>query len=217
MKRAILLDLDGTLVDSRPGIVASQLAALQELGHDPSLAGDLTWAVGPPLVEVFTRLLGQYGDTRVNAGIDVYRAHYGSSGIYQSPLYPGISAMIESLYLAGHELIVATAKRRDFALRIIERHELRQRFLGVYGSEAGGALDDKADLIAHILVRENLLATGCVMVGDRSHDIVAGHTNRMPAIGVGWGYGGAAELTAAGADVIIDHPADLLSSVVALD
>ena len=213
MKSTILLDLDGTLVDSRPGIVSSQLAALGELGHDPALAGDLTWAVGPPLVEVFTRLLGQYGDTRVDAGIDAYRAHYGSSGIYHSPLYPGIAEMIEALYLAGHELLVATAKRRDFALRIIERHELLPRFLGVYGSEPGGALDDKADLIAHIMVRENLAAASCVMVGDRSHDIVAGHANRMPTIGVAWGYGGAVELTAAGADIIIDHPADLLSPI----
>ena len=215
MKPTILLDLDGTLVDSRPGIVASQLAALGDLGHDPALAGDLTWAVGPPLREVFTRLLGQYRDTRVDAGIDAYRAHYGSSGIYQSPLYPGIPAMIEALYLAGHDLIIATSKRRDFALRIIERHELLPRFLGVYGSEPGGALDEKADLIAHILVRENLLPTSCVMVGDRSHDIVAGHANAMPAIGVAWGYGGAAELTAAGADIIIDQPADLLSTIAA--
>jgi phosphoglycolate phosphatase len=66
---AVLLDLDGTLSDSRPGIEACFRHMLAELGHDPAAAGDLTWAVGPPIAVSVTRLLAQYDDARVDQAV----------------------------------------------------------------------------------------------------------------------------------------------------
>lgn len=216
MADIVLLDLDGTLADSRPGIVGSIHATLRELGHDPTAAGDLTWAVGPPLAQVWARLMAQFGDDRVEHGITLYRQHYGLTGLYDATLYPGIATALEALYQVGNELVLATSKRRDFAARIIEHFGLAPRFLGVYGSEPGGALDSKADLIAHILRRENLTAADCVMVGDRLHDVEGAHANGIKTIGVLWGYGGQAELAAAGAAAMIDDPALLAAHVSAL-
>lgn len=209
----ILLDLDGTIADSRPGIIASLRAGLHDLGHTPDPNEDFTWAVGPPLPEVWGRLMAQFGDDRVEFGMVRYREHYGLTGLYDATLFPGIADAIEALYLAGHELIVATAKRVDFARRLVENLGLAHRFLSVYGSMPDGTLDDKADLIADIMRRENLTADAMVMVGDRSHDIHAAHANGVKAIGVAWGYGAPGELAAAGADVIIATPGELLHDV----
>ncbi len=206
----ILFDLDGTIADSRPGIIASLRAGLHDLGHTPAPDEDFTWAVGPPLPEVWGRLMTQFGDDRVDLGMARYREHYGLTGLYDATLFPGIAEAIEQLYRAGHELIVATAKRVDFARRLVENLGLAPRFLGIYGSIPDGTLDDKADLIADIMRRENLTAETMVMVGDRRHDIHAAHANGVRAIGVAWGYGAPGELQAAGADVIITAPAELV-------
>ena len=205
----ILLDLDGTIADSRPGIIASLRAALRDLRHAPALDEDFTWAVGPPLPEVWGRLMTQYGDDRADFGMARYREHYGLTGLYDATLFPGIADAIEALYLGGHELIVATAKRVDFGRRLVENLGLASRFLGIYGSIPDGSLDDKADLIADIMRREHLTADAMVMVGDRSHDIHAAHANGVKAIGVSWGYGAPGELLAAGADAIIAAPREL--------
>jgi len=77
----ILLDLDGTIADSRPGIIASLRAALRDLRHSPAPDEDFTWAVGPPLPEVWRRLMTQYGDDRVDFGMARYREHYGLTGL----------------------------------------------------------------------------------------------------------------------------------------
>jgi phosphoglycolate phosphatase len=210
----ILFDLDGTIADSRPGIIASLRAGLHDLGHTPAPDEDFTWAVGPPLPEVWGRLMAQFGDTRVELGMARYREHYGLTGLYDATLFPGIAEAIEALYRAGHELIVATAKRVDFARRLVENLGLAPRFLGVYGSVQDGSLDDKADLIADIMRREQLTADATVMIGDRRHDIHAAHANGVKAIGVAWGYAATGELQAAGADAIIGAPQELVTMYI---
>jgi hypothetical protein len=59
---SVLLDLDGTLIDSQPGILASCLAALRALGHEPHETLDIRGAIGPPLEDVMRGLLQAYGD-----------------------------------------------------------------------------------------------------------------------------------------------------------
>jgi phosphoglycolate phosphatase len=205
---AILLDLDGTLIDSRPGIAASCEAALRALGHSPDPSFDITPLIGPPLPQVIGRLLERYGDDRVDVGIAAYRAHYGDVGLHLSAVYPGITAALRVL-AAGAHCFVVTSKRTVFASRIVTSLGLANWFRGVYGTEPDGSLDDKADLIAAVLRAEALDPRVTVMVGDRSHDVLGAHANAMHAIGVLWGYGSRMELEAAGADALLDTPADL--------
>jgi phosphoglycolate phosphatase len=193
MTRALLLDLDGTLIDSRPGIVASIFSTLREFGHVPDTAMDLTWAIGPPLGETIPRIFSAYGDDRGEAAVAVYRRHYGAGGLFNATLYPGIDAALTAA-AADFCLLLATSKRRDFASRILDHFGLTALFRGVYGAEEGGALDQKTELIAHILRRERIASGAAVMIGDRHYDIAGARANGVRVIGVTWGYGGADEL-----------------------
>jgi len=206
---AVLLDLDGTLSDSRPGIAACFRYTLGRLGHDPAAAGDLTWAVGPPIRVSIQRLIAQYGDDRVDQAVDIYRARYSTAGLYECSVYPGIVGMLDGLREAGHTMCIATSKRRDFAERVMDHLQLRGYVRGVYGAEPGGGLDDKQDLLAHILTAEGFAAADCVMLGDRLHDIHAAQANAIRSIGALWGYGGRDELTAAGAGALAERPDDV--------
>lgn len=98
---AILLDLDGTLVDSQPGIVSSCRVALSALGHpapEPSL--DLSAMIGPP-IEVMRLLLEPYGDDPGAEGVAAYRADYGQRGLFGSLSYPGVAQALSAMQGAG--------------------------------------------------------------------------------------------------------------------
>lgn len=209
----LLLDLDGTLIDSVPGIRASCLATLDALGHAPDPAMDFRGLVGPPLPEVMRRLLRPYGDDRIDLAVTAYRAHYGDSGMYLATVYPGVAETLERLHRRGVRMFVATSKRSVFATRIVHRLGLGEWLHGIYGTEPDGSLDHKADLIAALLRAERLAAGSSVMVGDRSHDIAGARTNGVRAFGALWGYGSHAELQAAGADALLGHPFELADLV----
>ncbi len=204
MNNALLLDLDGTLIDSRPGIVGSIFEMLREFGHEPDPAVDLTWAIGPPLGDSIPRILAGYGDTRGEDGVLAYRRHYSAGGLFNATLYPGVSEMLTAA-AAEFDLVLATSKRRDFASRILDHFGLSSMFRGIYGSEPGGALDHKPELLAHILQHERISPNAAVMVGDRHHDVDGARANGVRVIGVTWGYGGLDELR--GADAMA-HAAD---------
>lgn len=211
--RAVLLDLDGTLVDSQPGIVASSVAALRALGHDPGEALDIRRAIGPPLEDMMQALLQMRGDDRIDQAVAAYRQHYGETGLLGSEPYPGIGAALEEMRQTGLRIFLATSKREAFARRILKNLKLTTYFDGIYGSVPGGRLDHKPELLAHILSAEDISPSYSVMVGDRRHDIAGAHAVKMRGVGVLWGYGGQDELEAAGADHIVQRTSDLASVV----
>lgn len=208
--RTVLLDLDGTLADSRPGIQASMRFMLEQMGHDPAAAGDLTWAVGPPIAVSIGTLLAKFADPRVQQGLDIYRARYSDVGLYDCAAFPGIPAMLAALRATGRALCLATSKRRDFAERVIAHLGFGADIPTIYGALPGGGLDDKADMLRELLRVEGYEPAGTVMVGDRLHDIEAAKANNLRSIGVLWGYGGRSELERVGADSLAAVPADVV-------
>jgi len=212
-----LFDLDGTLVESGPGIAAAVRRAMAALGHMLDPEEDLSWVVGPPLADVFARLLiPRREEARVEAAMERYRAEYHAGAVYESPFYPGIAAALAGFRAAGWTLFVATSKPRDVARRILAHQRRDAAFREIYGAIDDVTLAHKPDLLADIIAREALDARRTVMIGDRSFDIAGAHANDLRAVGVLWGYGGAAELERAGADAIAGNPAELLERADAL-
>jgi phosphoglycolate phosphatase len=214
--RSVLLDLDGTLIDSQPGIVASCSAALRALGHDPGEALDMKQVIGPPLEEVLQALLQARGDDRINEAVVAYRQHYGESGLLGSEPYPGIRDSLQDMRRGGLRIYLATSKREVFARRILENLKLATCFDGIYGSVPDGRLDHKPELLAHILSEQDISASHSLMVGDRQHDMVGAHAVNMRGLGVLWGFGSRDELEAAGADQLVERTADLAPMVLSM-
>jgi phosphoglycolate phosphatase len=216
MTCAVLLDLDGTLIDSQPGILASCLAALRTLGHEPDETFDVRSAIGPPLEDMMQILLRSYGDDRVGEAVAAYRRHYGESGFLGSVPYPGIGKSLQEMKRTGLRIYLATSKRAIFANRILDHLKFAAYFDGIYGSVPSGELDHKPELLAHIVSKHSLSPSRSLMVGDRRHDISGAHAVGMRGLGVLWGYGARDELETAGADQLVESPSDLARAVLSM-
>lgn len=208
----VLLDLDGTLTDSAPGIVACIRYALDGLGLPSPDDAVLRTFLGPPLAVTFGQGLGLPPDL-VDAAIAKYRERYHDVGLFENAVYPGVKHLLG--VLGGQAtLAVATSKPTYSATLILEHFDLAGRFAFIGGADLAGERHDKAAVIAHTL--EELACRGItapvertVMVGDREHDVLGAARHGIDAVGVLWGYGSADELTAAGAVALADTPADL--------
>jgi phosphoglycolate phosphatase len=209
----LLIDLDGTLTDPFPGITRCIQHALVSLGRPVPSAFELRWCVGPPLKKSLATLLGSQHEHLADVALAKYRERFGSVGLFENDVYPGIDGALDELRRCGHSLRVATSKPTVFAKRIIDHFGLTKYFCSVEGSELDGERSDKALLIAHILQRDAIVPTDAVMIGDREHDIVAARLNGIAGLGVLWGYGSKEELDAAGAYACIVSPRDLLEAV----
>ena len=204
MRKTVFFDLDGTLTDSRAGIIGSLHHALRQAGK-PVPDDDLAWLIGPPIQESLASLVGESAREEVFA---LYRQRYDEVGWRENVPYDGIHDMLAALSARGYSLHVATAKPRVFAERILEHFELRPFFDRVFGSELDGTRTRKDKLLEWAMSDMTVLGPA-VMVGDRRFDVEGAHANGMRSIGVTWGFGSRQELEDAGAQAIIDAPAAL--------
>jgi phosphoglycolate phosphatase len=205
----LLFDLDGTLIDPKPGLIGSVQYTLDRLGHPVPPADELLWLIGPPFRVSFPKLLGSAD--RVEEAIAHYRERYFSGAMYDAIVYEGVVDALAALRAAGHRLIVATSKPHHYARPIVEHFGLAAHFHAVHGPELDGTNDHKADLIAHILRHERVDPETALMIGDREFDMTAAARNGIRAVGVTWGYGSAGELT--GAAGLCDTPRELAGIV----
>lgn len=207
----LFFDLDGTISDSRPGIVRSYLHALKTLGRHPLPTDESLQAfIGPPLRSAFPILLDSADIDLVEQAVTIFRERYGTIGLFENQLYPEIPPLLEALTNRKFELYIVTAKPREYAVRIIDHFGITSFFQDIYGPELNGTHDSKTELIAHILTSRSIEASRVKMIGDRKEDIHAGLSNGCRTIGVLYGYGTAEELTRAGAHQLIESPLQLL-------
>ena len=208
--KTLLFDLDGTLTDPKVGITESIRYALDKMERPYPPDASLDWCIGPPLQESFVKLLQTDDPALPLEALRLFRERFGSVGLFENIPYPAIPATLQTLQDAGLHLFIATSKPAVYARRIVQHFDLDQYFQVVYGSELNGRFTHKNELIHHILQQEKLDPTSTLMIGDREHDILGAKANDVAAAGVTWGYGSPEELSTAGANTLLLHPAELL-------
>ena len=213
----VLLDLDGTLTDSAPGIVNCIRYALDDMGNPHPDDEVLRTFLGPPLADTCGRHFAMT-DEQIAYAIAKYRERYHDVGLFENTVYDGVTEALQSLRAAGLTLAVATSKPTYSATRILEHFGLDTHFAFIGGSDLAGVRHDKAAVIAHTLEElsaRSRLPSGArvVMVGDREHDVHGARAHGIGTIGVLWGYGTAEELLGAGALTLVGTPAELVTEV----
>ena len=210
---AVLFDLDGTLTDPREGITRSIAFALEKMGIRSPSFEELACEIGFPLRGCFAKLMRTDDATAIEQAVCWYRERFAPVGLFENRLYDGIPETLSVLKTRGKQLILATSKPTIYATRILDHFSLSAYFTAIHGSELDGTRDVKTDLIRYILDVHCFDPSACTMVGDRGVDIAGARANRIPSLGVTWGFGSHAELTAAGAHGLCHHPAEIPSAL----
>ena len=209
----ILFDLDGTIADSAPGITASLAFMFEKLGRAVPTEDELRAWVGPPILDSFRDLAGMDQVESAQA-LAVYRQHYLASGS-ESPIYPGIPALLRRIHKAKIPLALATSKPEFAASLILDNGNLTQNFRVISGSSIDEIRSAKKDIIAEAMTRFRMIGADTsrpVMVGDRFYDIEGASTQDIPSIFVEWGYGSLDE--ADGAIATVSDAAELSAQLL---
>ncbi|HZG90444.1 MAG TPA: HAD-IA family hydrolase [Pseudonocardia sp.] len=197
--RTVLLDLDGTLVDSAALITEHLAAAIVEAGAPARPPAALRPLVGPPFEEALPEL--GLTDEQVATAITAYRASYDRVAATHTPLFPGVADFLRRL--DGFRLAVATSKPEHLAVRIVDALGIGGHFELVGGADHVLGRVGKAAVVGSVLDRLALdpASDPVVMVGDRHHDVDGAGAYGVPTIGVAWGYAADGEL--AGAALVV--------------
>ena len=200
--RALLIDLDGTLTDPKPGITNCIRHALDQLGRAAPGADDLTWCIGPPLMDSFRTLLPGADEETAAKALAIYRERFAVTGMYENTLYDGAAEFLAAMRGQGRRLYLAPSKPHVYAGPILEHFGLDGYFDGVYGSELDGARADKRELLSDLLAREGLAGSNSVMIGDRIQDAAAARHVGALSVWADWGYGDEPERARAAPDYV---------------
>lgn len=205
----VFFDLDGTITDSKPGILKCIRAALDVKGV-PYTEAQLDLMVGPPFRVSMRDILGVYDTELIEDMIRLYRADYEVSGWRDCTVYAGMRELFARLKEGGLRLAVATSKPLKFTVMMLDALKLSPYFDFIGGAESDSSRDSKIEVIRYVM--ENLGmkdASGALMVGDRLYDIDGAKLAGMDSAGVLWGYGGREELAAHGAGYLFRTPKEL--------
>jgi phosphoglycolate phosphatase len=207
----VYFDLDGCLVASRDAIAACIDDVLSDRELPPLEPGEVDAYIGPPLIEGFRTMLGRRGaaPAAATACVDAYREIYRVVSPKRTPLQPGIGELCATLD-AEHTLVVVTSKPYALAAPIVEATGLDRWMSGVYAPQSDALDETKTATLARAIAAYGVPGA---MVGDRHHDVAAGRAHGLRTIGVTWGSGTRDELVSAGADVVVDRPAELIPAL----
>jgi len=199
MYKHVLFDLDGTLTDSKEGIVKSVVYGLKKLGITTIDQDKLDTVVGPPLMTTFLETYGFSMDMATQA-YAYFQERYSTIGKFENRPYDGIIAMLRRLQEHGVNSYLATSKPLVHAQAIADKFGLTPYFTKISGSALGG-VEEKDYIINQILQAIGFYDDGdVVMVGDRKFDVIGARKSGIPVIVVSYGYGNEAERRAFPAD-----------------
>jgi phosphoglycolate phosphatase len=207
---ALIFDLDGTITDSKPGIVGCLRKTLDAMHLD--YPGPLDRFVGPPVEEWTVELLPDSSEEERVVMARNYRACYDLEGWKNNSLFAGVRPLLTELHEQGFPLYVCTSKVQHAAIRILEHFELASLFIAIYGDKLEYASHGKADLLASLLREFSIESDAAWMIGDRSYDFEAARANCVRCLAAGWGYGSLEEC--AQADAFAATPEDLPALLV---
>lgn len=203
----VLLDLDGTLIDSAPGIIMGIRVAFEAVDVVPPTEDVMRAWIGPPVRETLLRELGPRGDAVVVRANEAFRQYFDSVGAHESVLFPGIRDALTQVAATGSRMRLVTHKPYPLAQVAVAQHDLAAFIDGIHAPPSPIVAVPKAQLFADAMAAA--AARTAISVGDRGTDILAAAEHGIAGIGVTWGYGGLDELEVAGAVAIADAAGEL--------
>jgi phosphoglycolate phosphatase len=184
----VIFDLDGTLIDSAPGIFGTISHVLASKGITPVRLLDHS-IVGPPLETMFEELLAEHDRVSMEPLIEGYKRQYDQEGYKESRVFDGVEEALSSLATLGARMYIATNKRQTPTLAILHYFGWKNIFSSVYAVDSHGTrFRSKAEMLDVMITNERLQRELVLYVGDTKNDETAAAVNRIAYYHAFWGY-----------------------------
>lgn len=190
-RRLYIFDLDGTLLNTAPGILDSYRAGLEAVGFPAAKEAVRRAVIGGPLLQNFMEQFS-LDETDVKRAVKAYRLYYEKTGIHQAEVYPGTKRLLSAMRRDGAFCAVATLKRADFARSILQEFGLFSYFDCIEGMDRSDTLT-KSALILRCMHACGVSCTETLMIGDSIFDAEGAREAGVPFAGVLHGFGFSAE------------------------
>lgn len=211
MNRLALFDCDGTLVDSQANICRAMEECFARAGLAAPARERTRRVVGLSLVEAMRAMLPAAEPELHRALAEDYKtAFHGlrAQGLVDEPLFDGIAELLDALEEGGWRLGVATGKSDRGLALCLDHHGLARRFVTLQTADRHPSKPHPS-MIEAALAETGAAPHLSLMIGDTSYDMAMAKAAGITAIGVAWGYHEADELVRAGADHVVESPAEI--------
>lgn len=199
--KAVLFDLDGTIVNSEEGITKCAQYTLRHFGIEEPDLKKLTFFIGPPLEMNFKERYG-FSDEQAWEAVLKYRERFDKEGIFECELYEGVTDTIKKLHDAGYITAIASSKPEVACERILEYFSLLPYFDMVVGATLDKRISTKAQVLEELgrrMAGKNISKEEMILIGDTKFDVLGANAFGIRCIGVDYGFGTREELEEAGA------------------
>ena len=213
MRKIILFDLDGTLIESGEGIINSLKYAFQKMEREVPSSEELRVFIGPPLLEQFMSY-ANFDLEEATQAVDYYHSRYKPIGLFEASPYEGIEDVLRELQQEGYELAVASSKPEELVKSVLSHFKLSDYFTEIVGSS--GELRTKGLVIEEALSRlsADKYQDKIIMVGDKEHDVLGAREESLDCLSVLYGYGTIEELEAVMPFKIVKSVTDLRNELM---
>lgn len=209
MKKAVIFDLDGTLINSLPDISAAMNRSLEKAGLPGYPEDAYKYKVGDGVIKLAQRSVGDHTEC-LNQVLEDYKVDYAQNCRVNTYAYPGIAEMLKALIQKGFQVCVLTNKDQADAESVLAHYFPDIGFAVIQGRVPDLALKPAPDGALKIAERLHLTPANFWYVGDTSMDMNCGNAACMETVGVLWGFRPREELVASGAKHLIAAPQELL-------
>jgi len=212
--KAIIFDLDGTLLDTIEDLTDSMNAALAGLGYPERSIAETKQLVGDGLATFVRRVLppSVSDDPDITARLtERMRAEYRRHNSVKTRLYGGLAELLDALTERAIAMAVLSNKPHDSTLEIVKKYFQRWTFGAVFGARDGVPIKPDPAAALEIATILHLAPAEILYLGDTNTDMWTANAAGMFAVGALWGFRTAAELKQAGARILLRHPLDLLT------
>jgi phosphoglycolate phosphatase len=215
----IVFDLDGTLVDTAPDLIASLNVILTREGMAPLPFANARNMIGGGARKMLERGLEEEGRIVTTAEMDRltadFVAHYADHIADHSRPFEGLEVALDQLSARGCTLAVCTNKLEWLSKRLLDKLNLSTRFAAVCGSDTFGVAKPDPAILRQTAVRAGGAITSTIMVGDAGPDVGVARRAGVPVIGVTFGYT-EVPIEQLNPDVVISHMRELPGAVSGL-
>jgi phosphoglycolate phosphatase len=187
--RNLIFDLDGTLVDSLPGIASSIQYAVRN--HAPGApVENLRELVGPPVRQILRRLMASISEPQLDEVEREFRIAYDSWGWKETEVFPSVPETLAALHREGLKLFLFTNKPEFAATKICEALGLRQFFVGMLSKDSRRPeYVSKTEMLRALVEEHGLTKDACLVVGDGQDDYLSAVELEIEFVHAGYGYG----------------------------